>query len=249
MPTDSREEIKAVVEEGLANDEAQVLRERLAAEVPIHLARNGLRLSIHHQLTGDTAGLGFATATEMAAELGEGAARLYREELWYPAAALVRQLLECRYLLTLQSERRDEAAEWMTSTRSEVIARFMPAQMRRRSAKDFRVSEYQSHCDSGGHPSPAGRKLLRRHDEWRDFSSRWLWLDLAQHLTELWETFCAGVALFDPRMDPSSELYAPKRSPDGGEEVATLISLWRRHDPLGTGLAYETALNNPPAVT
>jgi hypothetical protein len=216
----------------LADDRAQAIRERVANEVSRWLAENGIRLSIHHQLSGDAAGLGFATATEMAAELGDGATKLYAVGLWYPGGALVRQLVECGYLITLMSERRQEAAEWMGSSREKILEMFMPRHMRDRSLHDFRVSEYQAHSDWGGHPSPSGRGLLRHHDEWRLVSPRWLWVDLAQHLAEIWDTFCSALSSYDPRMDVESPVYKPDHSPDGKDEISTLIDLWRKHDPL-----------------
>ncbi len=80
---------------------------------------------MHHELEQQPApGVGFATATLMAAELGDGAQRLYGAGLWYPGAALVRQLIECGYLLTLMSESRDEAATWMTSSHDDIVKRF-----------------------------------------------------------------------------------------------------------------------------
>lgn len=59
------------------------------------MVAHGLRLLIHHELDQDAAGVGFATATLIAAELGEGTQRMYAAGLWYPGAALVRQLIEC----------------------------------------------------------------------------------------------------------------------------------------------------------
>lgn len=232
MDDKARDAMGELLEEGLADEAAHALRLRMASDVPARLAENGLRLSLHHQLGGDSAGLAFATATEMAAELGDGSAQLFRLELWYPGAALVRQLLECGYLLALASEQRDEAEDWFESSREDILARFMPRHMRDRSARTFRVSEYQTHCDWGGHPNPAGRGLLRGHEEWRPVSPRWLWLDLGQHLSEIWETFTTALPLYDPRMDPSSPLHSPDRSPDGGGEIAALLAEWREHDPL-----------------
>jgi hypothetical protein len=46
--------------------------------------------------------------TEMAAELGEGAISLFDKDLFYAGSALVRQLIECGYLIALASERREE---------------------------------------------------------------------------------------------------------------------------------------------
>jgi len=233
MPRDARKQLfHSTLSEGLAHDGAQGLRERVAQEIPRRLAENGPRLSIHHQLASDTAGLGFATATEMAAELGDGAARLFAAELWYPGAALVRQLIECIYLLTLMGEHRGEADAWMRSSRQEIMARFMPRHMRQRSVRNFRTAEYQTHCDWGGHPNPIGRGLLRHHDEWRPLSPRGSWLDLAQHLAEAWESFCSALPLYDPRRDSADSLYRPDRSPDGADEITNLLDRWRECDRL-----------------
>jgi hypothetical protein len=232
MVVDTRRELADTLNAGLADDQAQALRERVAREIPAALASNGLRLSIHHQLASDAAGVGFATATEMAAELGEGAARLFDADLWYPGAALVRQLIECDYLLALMAENREEAAAWMTSSHGEIVARFMPRHMRQRAVRNFRSSEYQTHCDLGGHPNPAGRGLLRHHDEWRPLLPRSHWLDLAQHLAETWSSFVAALPLYDPRMNSDHFLHSPQRSPECGDDVKQLIALWRNVDPV-----------------
>jgi hypothetical protein len=168
----------------------------------------------------------------MAAELGEGAAHLYEAGLWYAGAALVRQLIECGYLLTLMSENRDEATNWMTSSHEDIVKRFMPRHMRERAVRNFRATEYEKHCDLGGHPNPAGRILLRRHAEWQRISPRGHWVDLAQHLVETWESFVASLRLYDPRMQPASALYSPERSPEHGDAIAALIDKWRSVDPV-----------------
>ena len=234
------------VQPALLNDAAQELRQQVATEVPQRLAENGFRLSVHHQLAGDAGGLGFAIATEMAAELGEGAAKLFAAELWYPGAALVRQLLECIYLLTLMGEDRHEAEQWIASTREQIIATFMPRQMRKRSLRNFRTAEYQSHCDWGGHPNPAGRPLLR--SQLCRVSPRAYWLDLAQHLAESWDSFCLALPLYDPRLDETHELYSPRRAPDGADEITTLLARWREHDPLAHGVPAEAFTPSTPQV-
>jgi hypothetical protein len=232
MDEAQRDEMKAALKVGLENEEAQELRERLAKEIPHRLSENGQRLSIHYWLDGGAAGTGFATTVEMAAEISEGARRLFEAELWYPGAALVRQLIECTYLLSLMADSRDEAGAWMKSTHDEVVKRFMPRHMRQRAVRNFRASEYQIHSDLGGHPSPAGRVLLKRHPDQHEGWSRRHWVDFAQHLAECWESFVEGLALYDPRMDPNDSLHNPARSPDGGEEIRGLISRWLEVDPL-----------------
>jgi hypothetical protein len=214
----------------LANDDTQALRERVARDVPAVLAAEGLRLVIHHELDRDAAGVGFATATLMAAELGEGAERMYAAGLWYPGAALVRQLIECGYLLTLMSENADEASAWMRSTPSAAAKRFSPGQLRRRAVRNFRPTEYKHHCNLGGHPNPAGRVLLRCNADHQRLSVRCHWLDLAQHLSDAWDGFVAALQLHDPRRQPDNSLYNPARSPESGEQINLLLAEWRKAD-------------------
>ena len=238
MPPDSeRERLVAEFNAALTDDRVQELREIACDVIPTALAANGQRLSIDAWLSGDSARQGFAVMTEMAAELAMGAAALFRQELWYPGAALVRQLLECGYLISLASDRRDEAEAWFRSSHDEIVRRFTPGTMRQRAARNFRREEYHRHCDLGGHPNPAGRLLLRRHEEWRPISPRSNWVDLAQHLGEIWTWFEEALPLYDPRLDPGGELYAPARGPDQAAEVGNALSNWRQVDPLARRLS------------
>ena len=229
----------------LEDDGAQELRERVATVIPERLAGTGQRLYIHNYLSSDTAGLGFALATQMAAELGQGSAHLFRAELWYPGAALVRQLIECGYLVALMGEDREEAKNWLTSSRAEILKRFTPARMRKRSVRNFRGEEYEAHCDRGGHPNPAGRVLLRGQLEGKEINPRSHWVDLAQHLGELWDTFCAALPLYDPRADDQHEFYSPHRSPEGGEEIHALLGEWRDHDRAAQRVAIPAGAASP----
>jgi hypothetical protein len=228
----SKKEAAEYLEDGLADDEAHALREQLARAIPRRLSENGFRLYIHYGLGGDPAGVGFATMTEIAAELGEGAVSMFDAELWYPGAALVRQLIECGYLISLAAESRDEAEEWMRSSPKEARERFSAGNMRNRTAKNFRLAEYQVHCSQGGHPTPAGRNLLRRRVSERPADARLSWSDLTQHLADLWQGFCSALPLYDPRCEKGGPLYGPHRSPDGREEIDTLLAAWRESDPL-----------------
>ncbi|HSS05333.1 MAG TPA: hypothetical protein VLK89_09155 [Solirubrobacterales bacterium] len=228
----SKEEAAAFLEDGLADDEAHALREQLARAIPPRLSENGFRLYIHYGFDGDAAGIGFATMTEMAAELAEGAVALFDAELWYPGAALVRQLIECGYLISLAAESRDEAEQWMRSSPKEARERFSAGNMRNRAARNFRLAEYQVHCSHGGHPTPAGRDLLKRRASERPVDVRLSWSDLTQHLADLWQGFCSALPLYDPRCEKDGPLYGPHRSPDGREEIDTLLATWRERDPL-----------------
>jgi hypothetical protein len=68
----SKEEAATFLEDGLADNQAHALREQLARAIPLRLSENGFRLYIHYGFDSDAVGIGFATMTEMAAELSEG---------------------------------------------------------------------------------------------------------------------------------------------------------------------------------
>lgn len=84
----------------------------------------------------------------------------------------------------------------------------------------------------GGHPTPAGRDLLKRRSSERPVDVRLSWSDLTQHLADPWQGFCSALPLYDPRCGKDGPLYGPHRSPDGREEIDTLLTTWRERDPL-----------------
>lgn len=229
--------VRVLMETGLANNHSQALREQVAVEVPRYLAENGSRISFHHWLSGDRAGVGFGLITEMTADLAKGAGQLFAAELFYPGAALVRQLLECGYLLALAGEHKDEMATWLDGSADEISSMFKPRKMRDRSARGFRFGEYRVHCERGGHPHRDGQDLLRGHRSRDALSTRTHWVDLAQHLAEIWDFFCAALPLYEPRMLRDSGVYRPDDAPEGGHQVALLIDEWRRQDPLAERFA------------
>lgn len=95
-------------------------------------------------------------------------------------------MIECGYLISLAAESRDEAEKWMRSSPKEARERFSAGNMRNRAARNFRLAEYQVHCSHGGHPTPAGRDLLKRRASERPVDVRLSWSDLTQHLADLW---------------------------------------------------------------
>jgi len=215
-----------------AGDEpSSQLRREVVRAVVDGLSDNGLRLDIHHRFTpGGAAGTGFAAATRMAAQLCDGAGRLFDAGVAYGGAALVRQLIEVTYLLNVMAHDDAEARRWATADHADIVANFMPGHLRNRSQASFRKAQYESHCDRGGHPNPAGARLLDLRIGGAELEG--LWCDLAQHAAEAWEQFCAGLDRFDPRREIGGEFYAPWRSPDQRSTVETAVASWRAQDPL-----------------
>lgn len=74
----------------------------------------------------------------------------------YGASALVRQLIECEYLLRAFRLNFADAARWHDANDSERWD-FKPSKLRE--VGGFDRKEYADHCEAGGHPHPRGRRL------------------------------------------------------------------------------------------
>ena len=147
---------------------------------------------------------------QISAELVSGAQILFRNANEYGASALVRQLIECEYLLRAFRLDFTEAARWFEATGKERWD-FSPAKLRK--IGGFDDKEYSDHCESGGHPHRKGSLLLqlpRGIDDLqravagasRDLDpTRGLWLDFAFHCDRTWraltDLLCAEHARFE----------------------------------------------------
>lgn len=124
----------------------------------------------------------------MATELTEAAVTMVERSRYYAVGTVIRQLIECEYLLTLFSQDLVHARTWIDSSPAEIRAAFSPAIMRKRIG-GFSNEEYWSHCDTGGHPGPKGARLLDKFDPAREvwpYAAAGLDVDLGQHLRRIW---------------------------------------------------------------
>jgi hypothetical protein len=108
---------------------------------------------------------------------------------YYAVGAVIRQLIECEYLLALFNEDLDYAKRWLESTPDEVRESFAPAKMRKLTGT-FSNEEYWGHCSTGGHPAPKGARLLEKLDPRRQswpYSAAEVATDLGLHLRRIWK--------------------------------------------------------------
>jgi hypothetical protein len=132
---------------------------------------------------------GVATVVCMATELAETAVVMAERNRYYAVGAVIRQLIECEYLLALFNEDLDHASRWLKSTPDEVRESFTPAKMRKLTGV-FSNEEYWDHCSTGGHPAPKGARLLEKLDPLRQswpYSAAELATDLGLHLRRIWK--------------------------------------------------------------
>lgn len=94
-----------------------------------------------------------STVVCMAAELAEAAVLMVEKHRFYAVVAVIRQLIECEYLLALFNEDLDYARRWRESTPDEVRESFTPAKMRKLVGK-FSNEEYWNHCSTGADTPP-----------------------------------------------------------------------------------------------
>jgi len=109
-----------------------------------------------------------------------------------PQNSVIRQLIECEYLLTLFNNDLEHARRWRESTPDEVRRSFAPQTMRKLTG--FADQEYWDHCSTGGHPAPKGARLLEKLDPARQswpYSAAELLIDLGLHLRRIWKALDA----------------------------------------------------------
>ena len=110
-----------------------------------------------------------------------------------PPSALNRQLVEVEYLSWAFAEDQSEAASWLRSSREERLQFWQPRHVRSRSAGRFRSTDYASHCDLGGHPTPEGARALIGAERNQDTIIEVLFLETATHGISAWDYLVCAV--------------------------------------------------------
>jgi hypothetical protein len=165
----------------------------------------------------------------MAAELADAAVDMAKKERYYAVGALIRQLIECEYLLALFTDDLEHAHTWWESSPDEVRKSFKPKKLRKLTS--FPDKEYWNHCDTGGHPAPKGSQLLQKLDPARRFwpyTAAELLIDLGLHLRRIWKALDALLAKHHAR-------YARVRA-DQRRDAETAWSQWLRTDPVAAAI-------------
>lgn len=167
-----------------------------------------------------------STVLSMSAELAEAAVTMAARRRSYAVAAVIRQLIECEYLLTLFDQDLDHATTWIRSTPAEIRQTFSPAKMRKRTG-NFSSEEYWKHCDAGGHPAPKGARLLEHFDPAREvwpLAFAELIVDLGLHLQRVWQAVDRVLSAHHVR-------YTTVRA-EQRQTANDAWAVWRATDPL-----------------
>ena len=166
-----------------------------------------------------------STVVCMATELADAAVDMAKKNRFYAVAAVIRQLIECEYLLTLFNDDLEHAGRWGESTPDEVRTSFTPQTMRKLTG--FADEEYWNHCSTGGHPAPKGARLLEKLDPRRQswpYSAAELLIDLGLHLQRIWKAIDALLIKHHAR-------YGRVRA-DERRQAEEAWSRWLQADPV-----------------
>jgi len=170
-----------------------------------------------------------STVVCMSAELAEAAVDMAKKSRYYAVGAVIRQLMECEYLLTRFNDDLEHACQWRESTRDEIRKSFTPEKMRKLTG--FADQEYWKHCDTGGHPNPKGARLLEKLDPARQswpYSVAELLIDLGLHLQRTWKAIDALLVKHHAR-------YGQVRA-DQRRQAEDARSQWQEADPVAAAL-------------
>jgi hypothetical protein len=150
----------------------------------------------------------------------------------YAASALLRQIVEIEYLGWAFANDPDEVVDWYSSTHDDRLKRWQPRHLRDRSGGKFRGKDYAEHCETGGHPTPAGMRNLLHGDG--HHQAIILTHELAHHGVSAWRylTEAIGVICDEHGIDPVEVVPVA--------ETLTMIETeadWRKHDLTGSNWA------------
>lgn len=141
---------------------------------------------------GDDGMVALAFTARAASSLVGGALDLLASSNTYAAAALTRQLVEVEHLTWTFAQDVEHAASWLRADRAERLASWQPGHLRKRSDGRLSGPDYWTHCDLGGHLTPAGaRGLLNDPAMARDVVLR----EVVHHGLTTWDHLSEAAAL------------------------------------------------------
>lgn len=171
-----------------------------------------------------------------AGELALACSLLFREQLVYAGAALLRQVVECEELARAFLEQDGLGRAWSRSTHADRQRQWAPATVRKRVPTTWAQRDYSLHCDMGGHPSPDSGRLLHRDASAE--SGRLLAYDACFHLSRTWQLLHEAVLRDCPQL--------VERVTDAAAVAQEAIVVWQATDPMHEWVAKTMDAIRPP---
>lgn len=214
-------ELRKTINDLIADEDLTSLRVSTCDACAAALSCASTYLHIPAYLAENDALRGLSSVVDMSSELAASTIELFKANRWYAGNALIRQLIETEYLLTIFAVDRTVASDWQHASPEQLRRWWNPAAMRTRTKGRFADEEYWGHCERGGHPSPDARDLLANTLRAR-FDRRLFWIDLAIHLKRAWFAAKDCLVAFGYEERLGEEPYA---------RADNVIADWSEHDP------------------
>ena len=212
----ARDTIKGLIADRGLNE----LRMSTCAKVEKALSAAAKYLALSAALGESRDVKGLALVVDMGAEMVSGAIELYHAEFWYAGTALVRQIVEAEYLLTLFAHEPGSASGWLNASAKDLRKLWNPAAMRERTGGRFLEREYWDHCERGGHPVPSAEPLLR--NALNAFDRRFCWIDFTVHAKRVFFALVDCCRTFGLGAHLEEEAYV---------QAAAALRVWSVDDP------------------
>jgi len=187
---------------------------------------------------------------QIGSELIVGTLQLLESSQLYSGSALMRQLIECEYLLRVFQSSFVEGSRWLVANDEERWD-FTPSKLRK--IIGFDQQEYSDHCNAGGHPNPKGGSLLELQgriqklnrlaadDDHRPDRAKLLWLDFAFHCDRTWRSLNHLLLQEHAR-------YGKVRA-DTIEAALQSFAEWDKVDPLAKNFGgLQSAMSDNPSL-
>lgn len=230
----------------MTTDELHEMRVRVCSEVSAWLASHGVSLWQFGYFAESDDIIGLGVASQMVGQVGEEAVDAFVRERWYAGSCLVRQVVEAQYLLAYFASDTKQAGRWLNATPGRLQKSFRPSALR--AAGGFSGTDYALHCRWGGHPTPEAKHMLPNHELLAH--SDFLWIDLAQHLSEA-AHYIALATADSPLVLETFAGLTPEENEELGEVIhgpPRPITEWRNLDPLAERLPRELSREEGPAL-
>ncbi|WFN93805.1 hypothetical protein [Gordonia sihwensis] len=178
---------------------------------------------------------GLARVAMTATSLSTGVLGMIAKGNHYSWSALLRQVVECEYLLWKFSAAPGEIIDWLKSSREERESRWKPSRLYSDEDNDFRRKDYSLHCEFGGHPTPDGTLAAGQilSPEQRAVQAADGRTHLLQHLHSIFEYAVAAADGLDQLHSRSATVPDEVRG-----EYADVVEAHLRTDKFGAATAH-----------
>ncbi len=170
----------------------------------LHSQSQNVALAADHRTSlHGVVSLGFTCAA-----LSAGIYQLVSQANLYPAAALLRQIVEVEFVMWKFAQSHEQSQLWVESTADERRLSWRPSTIYRDHNNAYRQKDYSNHCELCGHPTPVGARVAAGLETTTIEAN--VLADLIGHCSDAWQHLITAVKVLDSEYstDVSADIKA-----------------------------------------